>query len=168
MIESYQRISLRFIVLILVQTLVINNINLFGYINPMIYILFLLLFPFYKNQTLYIFLGFLIGLFIDLFSQGSGANTFASLTICFIRPAIIGFIFGFKSRVQSLSIINEPRIRNKILYVVCFVILHHLFYFIAVYFNTSNTFFVFRNTLTTSLFSIILLWVIMSFYKPNK
>lgn len=168
MIQNYQRLGLRFIGLIFLQVLVMNNINLFGYINPMIYILFLVLFPFYQNQTLYIFFGFLMGLFIDLFSQGGGANTIASLTICFIRPVIIGFIFGFKSKVQSLTIIDEPRIRTKILYVLVFVVLHHLFYFAMVYFNSSNAIIVLKKTLTTSLFSIILIWITMSFYKPNK
>ena len=168
MIQNYRKYSIRFITLILLQILVMNNINLFGYLNPMIYLLFLLLFPFYLNQTVYIFLGFLMGLSIDLFSQGGGAHTIASLTICFIRPAIIGVIFGFKTKVQSLTIRDEPRIRNKILYVLLFVFLHHLIYFVSVYFNTENTIIIIKHTLTTSLFSILLIWIIMRFYKPSK
>jgi len=168
MIEIYQKYSIRFITLIFLQIMVMNNIDLFGYMNPMVYILFLLLFPFYDNQTVYIFLGFLIGLSVDLFSQGGGANTIASLTICFIRPMILGFIFGFKSKVQSLTIINEPRFRNKILYVVLFVFFHHLIYFGTVYFSTDSTVIVIRNTLTTSIFSTVMIWIMMSFIKPNK
>jgi len=57
----------RFIVLILVQVLVLNSIEFLGYINPYIYILFIILFPINNNRPLFIFLGFLLGLTIDLF-----------------------------------------------------------------------------------------------------
>ena len=43
-----------FVLLILVQVLIFNQMNLFGFINPMIYLLFLILYRFDQNQTLFI------------------------------------------------------------------------------------------------------------------
>ncbi len=48
----------RFVILILVQVLVLNNINFLGYINPYPYILFTILFPVRNNRTAIVFLSF--------------------------------------------------------------------------------------------------------------
>ncbi|MCJ7757879.1 MAG: rod shape-determining protein MreD, partial [Gillisia sp.] len=44
--------SIRFILLILFQVLLLNNINFLGYINPYLYVLFLILYPFNTPQSL--------------------------------------------------------------------------------------------------------------------
>ena len=41
----------RFFVLILIQVLICNHINFLGYINPYIYILFVILFPVKNNRS---------------------------------------------------------------------------------------------------------------------
>ena len=73
--------SVRFIVLVLAQALVLNNINFLGYINPYIYILFIILFPIKNNRMLFVFLGFLLGLSVDLFLDSGGVHAAASVSI---------------------------------------------------------------------------------------
>ena len=84
----------QFVLLLFLQVFLLNNINLFGFINPNLYLLFFIVYRFETNQTLLIFLGFLMGLLLDLLTQGSGAHTIASLTIAFVRPIIIRISFG--------------------------------------------------------------------------
>jgi len=57
----------RFVILIFLQVLILNNINFLGYINPYLYVLFILLYPFAGNQSLFLILSFLLGLSIDIF-----------------------------------------------------------------------------------------------------
>ena len=83
----------RFIALVLIQALVLNHINFLGYINPYIYILFIILFPIKNNRILFIFLAFLLGLSIDLFLDSGGVHAAASVTISYIRPVILKFSF---------------------------------------------------------------------------
>ena len=83
-----------FVILVLFQVFIFNQMNLFGYINPMLYVLFLVNYRFDRNQTLFIFIGFLLGFFIDLMSQTGGAHTIASLSVSFLRPIIIRNAFG--------------------------------------------------------------------------
>ena len=84
----------QFIFLLFLQAFLLNNINLFGFINPNLYLLFIVVFPLNSNSTLLIVLGFLLGLLLDLLTQGSGGHTIASLTIAFLRPYIVKFSFG--------------------------------------------------------------------------
>jgi hypothetical protein len=42
---------IRFLLLLVAQVLLFNNVNLFGYINPYPYILFIILFPVNGNKT---------------------------------------------------------------------------------------------------------------------
>ena len=58
---------IRFILLVLTQVLLLNHIDFLGYVNPYIYILFIIVFPFTGNKSLLIFLSFILGLTIDFF-----------------------------------------------------------------------------------------------------
>ena len=84
----------RFIILILLQVLVLNNINFLGYINPYIYILFIILYPIKNNRLLFIFLSFLLGLTVDLFLDSGGVHAAACVTIAYIRPILLKFSFA--------------------------------------------------------------------------
>ncbi len=79
----------RFILLVLLQVLVLNHINFLGYINPYIYILFIILYPVKNNSSLFIFLSFLLGLCVDIFSDSGGVHAAASVTIAFLRPGFL-------------------------------------------------------------------------------
>ena len=82
----------RFIVLVLLQVLILNKINLFGHINPMVYIVWVFLFPIRKNKTAFLLLSFLLGLTIDHFSDSGGIHAAATLFIAFYRLSLLEFI----------------------------------------------------------------------------
>ena len=82
-----------FIILVLLQVFVLNNILLFGYINPYIYIAFVFFYPLKNERFLFLTLAFLLGLSIDVFSDSGGINAFATLFIAFIRLFFVRLIF---------------------------------------------------------------------------
>jgi hypothetical protein len=88
---------------------------IFGFINPMIYLLFLVVYRFDDDQTLFILLSFVLGFCIDFLSQSGGAHTIASLTIGFVRPLLIKYSFGVTSEAPS-TFQNDLRRRNKYLF----------------------------------------------------
>ena len=75
----------QFFLLLFLQSFLLNNINLFGFINPNFYLLFIIVYRLDGNPTLLIILGFALGLLLDLLTQGSGGHTIATLTIAFLR-----------------------------------------------------------------------------------
>lgn len=146
----------RFIGLVLLQVLVLNNINLFGYINPYAYVVFIVLFPFTGNKTLLIFLGFLIGLTIDMFSDTGGIHAAASVFIAYLRPSLLKFSFGVSYEYNTAKL-NKAPINESITYLTLFVIIHHLILFSLEIFNVSHILVILKSTLFSSILSILII-----------
>ncbi|MCF8226144.1 MAG: rod shape-determining protein MreD [Bacteroidales bacterium] len=89
MIRIATRNIVRFFILVLFQVLVMDNIQLGGYLNPYFYILFILLLPFETPRWVLLVGGFMLGLSIDLFTNTLGMHTAATVLIAFIRPWIL-------------------------------------------------------------------------------
>jgi len=159
--------TLRFIILILVQVIILNNINFLGYINPYLYILFILLYPVKNNRSLFIFLSFLLGLTIDMFSDSGGVHAAACVTIAFIRPAVLKFTFGALYEHQTVKFATAEFISN-LTYITILTFIHHIILFLLEVFNTSEILLIMRNTLFSSIFTIILSVLTIIIFKRRK
>ncbi len=147
---------IRFFVLLLLQVLLFNHINFLGYINPYVYLIFILLFPFTGNQTLLIFLSFLLGLSIDVFSDSGGVHAAASVLIAYLRPGFLKLSFGV-SYLHNTVKISEARFNQIITYVVAMVFIHHLVLFTLEIFNPKHILLILKSTLFSGIFSTILI-----------
>ena len=76
----------RFILLILLQVTILSNINFLGFINPYLYVLFILLLPLNLDHWKVIIYSFLIGIIIDVFQDSGGINAAASLVAAYLKP----------------------------------------------------------------------------------
>lgn len=160
--------SFRFIGLILLQVVVFNHLNLFGFINPMIYIAWVFLFPFRKNISLLLVLSFVLGLSVDFFSDSGGINAAATLFIAFIRLPILKIVlkksdfdyWSFNLRTVSFS--------KALLFITLLTIIHHLIVFSLAYFSFQDFISVFSNTLSTSIFTIITIILGISLLTKKK
>ena len=101
MINLVIRNILRMLVLILFQVLVLNNIQVSGYINPYMYVLFILLLPFETPRWLLLISGFAIGISIDLFANTLGMHTSATVFMAFLRPYILKLLMPHDEYEQS-------------------------------------------------------------------
>ncbi|WP_046742953.1 hypothetical protein [Kordia zhangzhouensis] len=147
--------SVRFIIAVLAQVLICNHINFLGYIDPLVYIYFILLFPFNANRSLFLVLAFLLGLTVDMFSDTGGAHAFASVIIAYIRPFVLRFAFGISYEHQSVKLENTA-FGQRMVYVVILTFIHHFFFFLLEIFNISNILIILRNTLFFSIFTILI------------
>lgn len=157
----------RFILLVLLQVLVLNHINLLGYINPYIYILFIILYPVKNNSSLFIFLSFLLGLCVDIFSDSGGVHAAASVTIAFLRPGFLKSVFGALYEHQTIKFSNID-LAPKISYIALVTIAHHLILFTLEIFSLSKIILIAQNTLFSSIFTIIIcILVTIIFTRKN-
>ena len=147
--------SIRFILLVLTQVVILNNINFLGNINPYLYILFIILFPIKNNRVVFIFLSFVLGLTIDMFLDSGGIHAAASVTIAFIRPAVLKFCFGAVYEHQTIKF-NTIEIGSKLTYFSILTVLHHLILFLLEVFNATEIILILQKTLFSSIFTIIL------------
>ena len=107
----------QFFLLLFLQSFLLNNINLFGFINPNLYLLFIIIYRLDGNPTLLIIIGFVMGLLLDLLTQGSGGHTIATLTIAFLRLSIIKFSFGVNYDVPMGMIKEVSYVKDY--YILC-------------------------------------------------
>jgi hypothetical protein len=159
----YTKYIIRFVVLILVQVLVLNHINFFGYLDPYLYVLFILLLPFEIPGWMLLISAFLLGLGIDLFSGTSGIHAAASVFMAFCRPAVINLLESSKEIEPGM----EPGIRQMgfswfFVYAIILIFLHHLVVFYLEIFRFSEFFFTLYRVLINTLFTLAL--VILSLY----
>lgn len=167
MSKLLSRYAIMFAVLMALQLLVLNNINLGGYINPYIYILFIMLLPFEIPGWILLILGFLTGLTIDAFSGTLGLHSSATLLIAFIRPTILSNISTRDSvdRKGSPSLVIND-IGWFIKYTLILVLIHHFILFYLETFTFVHFFFtLFRVILSTIITSIFILLSQLFFFN---
>lgn len=154
MIKDFWKYVIMFVVLVLVQVLVLNNIQISGFINPYIYILFILLLPFNIQGYFLLGLSFLIGITIDIFGNTPGIHAGATVLLGFIRPALANLISS-RELIEKGTTPNMIQLgfANFIKYVIIAVLIHHLVLFFAETFS-------FGDILET-----ILRWILSSFFS---
>ena len=147
--------SLRFILLVLLQVLILNHINFLGYINPYAYILFVALFPVKNNRLIVIILSFILGLCIDLFLDTGGIHAAACVFIAYIRPIILKFSFGMVYEHQTIKF-STVEFGSKLTYITVLTVIHHFVLFYLEIFSISKIILVLQKTLFSSIFTILL------------
>lgn len=161
---------LRFIGLVLLQVLVIDNIRLGYYIHPCVYILFILLMPFNTPKWKLLINGFLIGMTIDLFCGTPGLNAAATVFMAFLRPTVINGM----TRRKDINENDEPSLNNMgiswfLVYASLLLSAHNLLLFLLELFSFKLFHIIIIQTILSVASSILVLFLIlMLFKKSNK
>lgn len=167
MILVVLRYLLRFLLLISLQILILNNIKLGTFINPFLYILFLLWLPVNMPKLLSLPIALLTGLAIDMFQNTPGMHAAACLLMIYVRPYWLKMI----APRDGYDIETEPSIKKLgfawyMAYASLLVFVHHFFLFFIEVFRFSEFF----DTLTRIALSSILtlLLIIIAQYLTSK
>ena len=147
-----------FVVSVLLQVLIFNNLLIARIVAPFVYILFIVLLPFDTPRSLLLFLSLALGFTVDIFTNTPGVHTSASLLIGFVRPGILGLI---TSR-ETLESISAPRVKTMgfqwfATYVAFLVIIHHLFLFFIEAFTFDDFLITLLRVVLSSLLSVVLI-----------
>ena len=170
MIVNILQLILRFFVIVAIQVLILNNIQLGGIINPYLYVLFLITLPVQTPRVLLLFIGFFLGISIDLFQNSIGIHASACVLIAFIRPFWLKLVAprdGFEP--DESPEIKKFGFRWFLVYASMLVFIHHLVIFNLEIFRLSDFFTTQLRVIYSSLFTLTL--IIISQYllhKPEK
>jgi rod shape-determining protein MreD len=168
MINSILRFGLIFILLILLQVLLFNNIQFSGYVNPYVYIMFILLLPIELPSWLLLLLSFATGLIIDFFSGSPGMHTSATVLAGFVRPYVLRIVSprdGYEPGSDPSMLIYG--FRWFFLYTLLIVLVHHTALFYLEVFRLADFFRTFLRVLLSSFFSITFI-LLIEFYRKGK
>ncbi|HAO14657.1 MAG TPA: rod shape-determining protein MreD [Tenacibaculum sp.] len=147
---------LLFLFFVLLQVIVLNNVLLFGYINPYLYISYIFIFPLNQKRFLFLSLSFILGLLIDLFSNSGGIHAFATLFIAYIRLFLVKTIFKKTESDYLLFDLKLETFDKVFNYVTILTIIHHFILFSFTSFSFNNFSDIIINTLLSTLFTLIL------------
>lgn len=154
----------------LIQVLVLNNMNLGGYMNPYIYVLFILLLPANINRSLLLIIAFFNGLTVDYFANTLGLHAAASVFIAYLRPGILNLFFRNHEFVSG----EEPGpasigIGGFFRYTIVLVFMHQLLLFYLEVLSVNHFFTIlYRVFLSTILSTFIILIAVLLFGKRKK
>ncbi len=154
------RNTIRFLFLVLLQVLILNNINLGGYTNPYLYVYFVLLLPFVTPRWLLLILAFLLGISIDLFTNTYGLNAAATVLMAFCRPYVIRAI----SREPEEDLGIQPSLRVEgftwfFSYSFILILIHHTTLFYLEIFRFTEFFQTLLRVLTSTAFTLVLVFI---------
>ncbi|MGB0887590.1 MAG: rod shape-determining protein MreD [Vicingaceae bacterium] len=169
MIFSVLKYAGLFVVLVLFQGLILNNIEFGGYVVPFLYVIFILALPFETPNWAVLILGFILGIFIDAFTSTLGMHTIATLVMAFARTYLLklvaprgGYEFNSKPKIQDMGI------AWYLLYALILISIHHLFLFYIESFKLSQFFYTLGRSIASIVFTLVLVLIVQLFnYKST-
>jgi rod shape-determining protein MreD len=155
--NNYWKYILLFVVSVLLQVLFMNNLQFSGYVDPYVYILFLLLLPVGIPTYQLLLLGFLLGFSVDIFSNTFGIHASASVFAAFIRPFVVSSPNGEEQERWISPTILNTNLAWFLKYAAIMVGAHHFFLFFIEAFSFHNFFYTLLRSVLSSIFSLILI-----------
>lgn len=167
MINTILRYGLIFILLILLQVLLFNNIQFSGFVNPYVYILFILLLPLDIPSWLILLLSFLMGLLIDFFSGSPGVHTSATVLAGFVRPYVLRLVSprdGYELGDPSMFLYGFRWFAS---YTLLMVLIHHITLFYLEVFRFADFFRTLLRVILSTIFSMTFI-LLIEYYRKRK
>lgn len=164
MIRVWFRIFVYFIVFVLLQVLVMNNIHLFGIITPFIYLYVILKFPVDMTRSKVIVTSFLLGLVVDIFSNTFGMHAAACSFAGFIRMPLLERFVDMKELPEgSVPSYNLFGFGKFVRYTLVLVSFHHIALFLIESFSFFQPTLLVTRMLSSILLTSLLMFIIEAF-----
>lgn len=166
--NSFLRYTGAFVLLVALQLLIFNNIEFSGYVNPYVYVMFILILPVSIPSWILLLLGFLTGFVIDIFSGTMGVHTFATVLAGFVRPWVLSLKLTAEAAEDDMSpSARRSGLRWFLVYTVTVVLVHHLALFFVELFSFRYFFHtLLRVLLSTAVTTFFIL--LFDFIRPHR
>lgn len=149
----------RFILLVLLQGLILNDSHLFqGMAVPFLYVFFLLMLPPETPRWLELMIGLACGLAIDMFTNTIGMHASACVLLTYLRPFVLkgiaprdGYEFGMRPTISDMGAVWFVK------YALVLIFMHHLWLFFLEVYSFSGFF----NTVLRAVLSTVFTFVLV-------
>ncbi len=152
----------RLIIILLIQIFILNNIPpLHQWVVPYFYFVFLLWLPFRITRMTLLFVGFFLGVLVDMFYKTPGLHAAASLMIAFFRPFVIGLLLPKEATEWG----NEEPSRYTMgpmpytTYIILLTLLHHFYLVLLEWMQFGSFLYFLGKVISTTLVSLLLILV---------
>ena len=154
----------------MLQLFVFNNIQFSGYINPMVYILFVMMLPFDTPVWLILLSSFLMGTTIDLFCDTPGLHGTTCVLLGYLRRFVLNLFSprdGYESNTSPT--LYQLGFGWYIWYAGIMVLLHHLTFFLLEAHRMAEFFKTFFRALASGTFTLLFILIYQYLiYRPRS
>lgn len=160
---------LSFFLLLALQILVCNHIYVFGFINPNVYLLAILLLPITLPKSAQYAIGFTTGLIVDIFDLTLGIHAVATLALIALRPWIIKLLSV--NKIKTEEIIPTPKTKDfswLLYYTLIMVFIHQTFTSLLEIWSFNRFGMTFLSILINTAITTLLILCIEYIFIPNK
>lgn len=160
-------IGIRFVLLILAQVLIFNDLNFYGFINPMVYIMFLFWYPIKENRVVFLLLCFLLGLSIDMFSDTTAIHAAATVSIAYFRAPMMRFVFGINYEFQSFRLAQASMVQ-QLTFLTLLILTHHTIFFTLEIFSFAHAGLILKKVMLTSIGTLVICFLLRALFSRDK
>lgn len=150
----------RFVLLVFLQLFVLNNIQFSGFVNPYLYVAFILLLPFEIAGWFMLLSAFVLGLVIDVASATIGYHTIATVFMAYFRFHLLRLIAPHDGYEPGMSpTLSSLGFSWCFKYTAILVVAHHLILFWVESFHPDDLLLAGLRALASSVFTILLVFI---------
>lgn len=154
-----------FVVVVLLQVLLFDNLMLSAYLIPLVYISFIVLLPMNIPTIALLFLGALMGITIDFASGGAAINTISTIFIAFIRPVLINITINKDTAKGPIPYVGSIFLKEFLNYTLLVVGLHSVVFFFFEALGFNNFEFTLLKIVISTIVTSLLVWLIATVFK---
>ncbi len=147
----------RFILLLLLQVLLINNLQFLGVCHPYIYVISLLVMPMTLPRWADMLIGAAVGLVLDTFCNSLGVHTAACIMLMYLRPNLVDAYITDRERLTGEIDMRSIGVPNFIKYVITLVLIHHTMVFFLTAWSLQHFWFTLLELVVSAVVSILLI-----------
>lgn len=144
---------LMLLILVVLQVSLFNNFLFFGYLNPYIYVYWILSRGREEQRAYHLFIAFLLGGAIDIFEGSAGVHAFSSTLIAYILPAIWRIFRPPGEEKEEDTWLQQLSFERKLIFLFSALFIHHFCLFSLENFGFDHFAILIQRTLYSSLFS---------------
>lgn len=161
--------TLLFVVVVLLQVFLFDNLQVGAYINIFVYIAFVIMLPMETNSSLVLILAALLGVTMDIFMGTPALNTISTTLVAFCRPTMLNFFVG-KDEVNAGGVPNINRIgmAKFIRYSFVLVLIHSASFFMFESMSLAGIGFFILRILLSAICSIIAVYFCQLLFVVNR
>lgn len=155
MIKLLPKYIFQFALLVVFQVFILNNLQFSGFVNPFVYVLFILILPFETPRWLLLVIGFILGFTIDLFFHTPGIHASATVFMSFLRPYVLSY-FSTRDGYETGTFpgVYYYGFTWFLKYAAILVLAHHIFLFYIELLRFSDFFITMGRVISSWVFSV--------------
>lgn len=160
---------IRFILLVLFQVYVLNQILMFNLINPFIYIYFVFLLPFELPVALVTLLSFIIGFTVDAFLGTYAIHALASTVMGFFRSFILKLFASYDGyEINTYPAIKYYGVDWWLKYSFFMTLIHHTTLFFVEVFHFKYFFYTILKIIISTILSVLLMLFLQLLFHSKQ